>query len=76
MNWHELAERMVADLVARRKLDDPRWRAVFERIPRHVFVPGQPPALAYRALSSLNADPLATRERRSGRRRLSVPPRP
>lgn len=38
MTWQEHARQLAADLVEQGVLD-PGWRAAFENVPRHVFVP-------------------------------------
>ena len=37
--WRTLARRLAQHLVENGVLDDPAWRAAFESVPRHVFVP-------------------------------------
>src|ERR1700754_5081751 len=38
-DWHARARKLAASLAENGVLDDPAWRAAFESVPRHVFVP-------------------------------------
>lgn len=65
--WHQRAAALTAQLADADVLTDPRWRAAFEQIPRHLFVPcfyradgtpvlGSDPATAEEWLSTVYSD--------------------
>jgi protein-L-isoaspartate O-methyltransferase len=59
-----LRRRMVRRIAAGGGLTDPAWRAAFEEVPRHVFVPGEDlgPGGALRGLAAAYSDrPIGTR---------------
>jgi len=47
VDYEESRERMVAEQIEARDVHDPRVVAAMRRVPRHLFIPEVPPALAY-----------------------------
>jgi protein-L-isoaspartate(D-aspartate) O-methyltransferase len=68
--WHALARTLADELAVEGTLTDPTWRAAFEEVPRHVFVPGFALERAY------ENDALVTQQRQAqvvGGDRLHMP---